>query len=80
MRKMIVIKQLIKDKIMLVYDYVELKEDLFEYIISGKLPYKVDSSYGHVKSFYNVFGQTVVKICTDSSDSYQYFISSAYPV
>ena len=77
---MIVIKQLNKGVNMLVYDYVELKKDLFEYIISGKLPYKVDSSYGHVKSFYNVFGQTVVKIYTDSSNSYQYFISSAHPV
>ena len=77
---MIAIKQLIKDKIMLVYDYVELKEELFEHIISGKLPYKVDSSYGHIKSFYNVFGQTVVKIYTDSSKECQYFINSAHPV
>ena len=65
---------------MLVYDYVELNEDLFEHIINGKLPYKVDNNSDYIKSYYSVFGQTVVKIYTDSSNSYQYFISSAHPV
>ena len=65
---------------MLVYDYIEINEELFEHIINGALPYKVDNSYGHIKSFYKSFGQTVVKIYTDSSNSYQYFISSAHPV
>ena len=65
---------------MLVYDYIEINEEMFCHIVSDKAPYKVDNSYGHIKSFYKSFGQTVVKIYTDSSDSYQYFISSAHPV
>lgn len=65
---------------MLVYDYVELKEELFEHIINGKLPYKVDNNSYYIKSYYSVFGQTVIKIYTDSSNSYQYFINSTHPV
>ena len=65
---------------MLVYDYVELKEELFEHIINGSLPYKVDNNSDYIKSYYSVFGQTVIKIYTDSSNSYQYFINSAHPV
>lgn len=65
---------------MLIYDYVELKEDLFEHIINGKLPYKVENDSGHTKSFYSCFGHTVVKIHTDSSDEKQYFINGAHPV
>ena len=64
---------------MLIYDYIELKEELFEYIINGKLPYKVESIGGY-KSYYSIFGQTVVKIYTNDTNSYQYFINSAHPV
>ena len=65
---------------MLVYDYVELKEELFEYIINGSLPYKVDNNSDYNKSYYSIFGQTLIKIYIDSSNSYQYFINSAHPV
>ena len=65
---------------MLVYDYVELKEKLFEHIINGKLPHKVDNNGVYIKSYYSVFGQTVIEIYTYSSNSYQYFINSAHPV
>ena len=65
---------------MLVYDYVELKEELFEHIISGKPPYEVENIGGYVKSFYSIFGQTVIKIYTNDANSYQYFINSAHPV
>ncbi len=65
---------------MLVYDYVELKEELFEHIIKGLLPYKVENNYYYIKSYYKAFGQTVIKIYTDDTNSYQYFINSAHPV
>ena len=65
---------------MLVYDYVELKEELFEYIINGSLPHKVDNNSDCIKSYYSIFGQTLIKIYIDSSNSYQYFINSAHPV
>lgn len=65
---------------MLVYDYVEINKEMFFHIIDNKEPYKVNSSYGHTKSFYNSYGQTVVKIHTDSSNECQYFINSAHPV
>ena len=65
---------------MLIYDYIELKEELFEHIIDGSLPYKVDNNSDYIKSYYSVFGQTVIKIYTDSSNSYQYFINSTHPV
>lgn len=65
---------------MLVYDYVELKEELFEHIINGSLPYKVDNNQGSIKSYYKCFGQTVIKIYMDDIDQYQYFINSAHPV
>lgn len=65
---------------MLVYDYVELKEDLFEHITKGKLPYKVENNHDSIKSYYKCYGQTVIKIHIDDIDLYQYFINSAYPV
>ena len=65
---------------MLIYDYVELKEELFEYIINGKPPNEVENIGCYIKSYYNIFGQTVVKIYTDDTNSYQYFINSAHPV
>ena len=65
---------------MLIYDYVELKEGLFKYITNGKLPHKVENIGSYVKSYYNIFGQTVIKIYTNDTNSYQYFINSAHPV
>ena len=65
---------------MLIYDYVELKKELFEHIINGKPSHKVENISGYTKSYYNIFGQTVVKIYTDDTNSYQYFINSAHPV
>ena len=65
---------------MLIYDYVELKEELFEHITDSKQPHKVENIGGYVKSYYNIFGQTVIKIYTSDANSYQYFINSAYPV
>lgn len=65
---------------MLVYDYVELKEELFEHIINGSLPYKVDKTNMLIKSYYKCFGQTIMEIYDRDSHSYQYFINSAYPV
>ena len=65
---------------MLIYDYIELKEKLFEHIINGKLPHKVENIGGYVKSYYSIFGQTVIKIYTIDTNSYQYFINSAHPV
>lgn len=65
---------------MLVYDYVELKEELFEHIINGSLPYKVENKENIIKSFYKCLGQTVIEIYDKDTNSYQYFINSAYPV
>ena len=65
---------------MLVYDYVELEEELFEHIISGSLPYKVENKQGAIKSCYKCFGQTVIKIYMDDINLTQYFINSAHPV
>lgn len=65
---------------MLVYDYVELREELFEHIINGSLPYKVDKMQNIVKSYYKTFGQTVIEVHDIDSNSYQYFINSAHPV
>ena len=65
---------------MLIYDYTELKEELFKYITDGKPPYEVENIGGYVKSYYSIFGQTVIKIYTSDADSYQYFINSAHPV
>ena len=65
---------------MLVYDYVELKEELFEHIINGALPYKVENNHDSIKSYYKCFGQTVIKIYMDDINLYQYFINSAHPV
>ena len=65
---------------MLIYDYIELKEDLFEHIINRKPPYLVENIGGYVKSYYNIFGQTVIKIYYNDTDGYQYFINSAHPV
>ena len=65
---------------MLIYDYVELKEELFEHITDSKQPRKVENIGGYVKSYYSIFGQTVVKIYNNDTDSYQYFINSAHPV
>ena len=65
---------------MLIYDYTELKEELFEHITDGKSPYEVENIGSYVKSYYNIFGQTVIKIYTSDANSYQYFINSAHPV
>ena len=65
---------------MLIYDYIELKEELFKYITDGKSPYAVENIGGYVKSYYSIFGQTVIKIYTNNTNSYQYFINSAHPV
>ena len=65
---------------MLIYDYVELKEELFKYIVNGKQPYEVENIGCYAKSYYSMFGQTVVKIYNNDTDSYQYFINSAHPV
>ena len=65
---------------MLIYDYVELKEELFEHITDGKSSYLVENIGSYVKSYYSIFGQTVVKIYNNDTDSYQYFINSAHPV
>ena len=65
---------------MLVYDYVELKKELFEHIINGTLPYKVDKTDRMIKSYYKCFGQTIIEIYDKDSNSYQYFINSAHPV
>ena len=65
---------------MLIYDYIELKEELFKHITDGKPPHKVENIEGYVKSYYSIFGQTVVKIYTSDANSYQYFINSAHPV
>ena len=65
---------------MLIYDYIELKEELFEHIINRKPPNEVENIGGYVKSYYSIFGQTVVKIYNNDTDSYQYFINSAHPV
>lgn len=65
---------------MLVYDYVELKQELFEHIINGSLPYKVDKSQIAIKSYYKSFGQTIIEIYYIDNNSYQYFIESAHPV
>ena len=59
---------------MLVYDYVELKEDLFLLITDGIKPYKTDKH----KSYYKVKGQTIYKV--DIDGLVQYFINSAHPV
>lgn len=65
---------------MLVYDYVELKKELFEYIINGSLPNSSYKIQNIVKSYYKCFGQTVTEVYDIDSNSYQYFISSAHPV
>lgn len=65
---------------MLIYDYIELKEELFEHITDGKSPNEVENIGGYVKSYYSIFGQTVIKIYTSDTNSYQYFINSAHPV
>lgn len=65
---------------MLVYDYVELKEELFEHIINGSLPYKVENKESTIKSFYKCLGQTVIEMYEKDTNNYQYFINSAYPV
>lgn len=65
---------------MLVYDYVELNKEMFEHIINGSLPYKVENYQGSIKSFYKCFGQTVIKMYHEDINLTQYFINSAYPV
>lgn len=65
---------------MLVYDYVELEEELFYHIIKGLLPYKVENKQGAIKSYYKCFGQTIIKIYMDDINLTQYFINSAHPV
>lgn len=59
---------------MLVYDYIELREELFLLITEGIKPYKTDEH----KSYYKVKGQTLYKITYDGLT--QYFINSAHPV
>ena len=58
---------------MLIYDYVELKEELFEHITDSKQPRKVENIGGYVKSYYSIFGQTVVKIYTSDDNGYSVF-------
>lgn len=65
---------------MLVYDYVELNEELFKHIVGDKAHYK---KVGHDLAnvyYYKVLKTTVKKVMYNDGNINQYFIDSAYPV
>ena len=65
---------------MLVYDYVELNEELFKHIIGDKLHYKkVEHDIIDVY-YYKALKTTIKKVISKDGNIDQYFIDSAHPV
>ena len=63
--------------IMITYDYVELKEETFNHLVSDSKPYKITKHPIADKYFYNCFGATVIKVIDKNIT--QFFINSANP-
>ena len=65
---------------MLVYDYVELNEELFKHIVGDKAHYKKVEHRTADVYYYKVFKTTVKKVIAKDGNIDQYFIDSAHPV
>lgn len=65
---------------MLVYDYVELNEKMFNHITEDVKPYKTEDLSLVVKTYYNCFNTTVIKMYHEDINLTQYFIYSTHPV
>ena len=65
---------------MLVYDYIELKEELFEHIIGNKTHYKKVEHDTIDIYYYKAFKTTIKKVIAKDGNINQFFINSAHPV